>query len=182
MFRNFDDSGRTPFEDNYAHIRNDMKNFNRDVQLPTYPNGVMLVSRSEDDHCKGYDDCGAILIRYVLDVHGKICSSLEGFYRSDHRTAYLPDNGEGGKVLDLLKQAWRRKLTFRFAPSSSKRDHFEMAWNISHKTSLDEGGPDGYPDPGYLRKVTGDLRKSDVTSDEGQNSARRKLRSWTGGL
>ena len=55
-----------------------------------------------------------------------------------------------------------------------------MAWNISHKTSLDEGGPDGYPDPDYLQEITEELRELDVTSDEGQNSARRKLRSWTG--
>ena len=54
-----------------------------------------------------------------------------------------------------------------------------MTWNVKHKTSEDEEGPDGYPDPGYLDRVTEELNKMGVTSqeilDEGQ---RHKLRSW----
>ena len=176
---NFDDSGRTPSADKYAHVRNDAKHFKGTVKFPTYPNGLMLVSRSEHINCEGYI-CGGIQIRYVFDLHGKIQSSQgETYYRSDFWTAYLPDNVKGGKVLELLKEAWRRKLTFRFAPSSPKSDHFVMAWNVKHKTSEDEEGPDGYPDPGYLDRVTEELNKMGVTSqetlDEGQ---RHKLRSW----
>ena len=169
---NFDDSGKTPCKDKYSHVRNDAKYFKGIVEFPTYPNGVMLVSRSEHINCEGYI-CGGIQIRYVLDVSGKIHSSLGERYRSDHRTAYLPDNEKGGKVLELLKEAWRRKLTFRFAPSSS--ESFEMAWNVRHKAS-DEGSSEGYPDPNYLREVAEDLNEMGVTFDEGQ---RHKLRSRT---
>ena len=128
----------------------------------------MLVSRSEHINCEGYI-CGGIQIRYVLDLCGNIQSNQgETYYRSDFWTAYLPDNVKGGKVLELLKEAWRRKLTFRFAPSSSKKDHFVMTWNVKHKTSEDEGGPDGYPNPAYLRRVTEDLNEIGVKSDEDQ--------------
>ena len=79
--------------------------------------------------------------------------------RGAYRAAYLPNNADGRKVLELLKRAWQAKLIFTVGQSArTSRDDYVM-WNcIHHKTSI-SGGPQsfGYPDPTYIKRVTDEL-------------------------
>ena len=94
----------------------------------------------------GFKSSGAIIISY------RFPSGMQGLdhpnpgkpYAGTSRTAYLPDNKEGRKVLRLLKKAFEQKLTFTIGRSTTTgRDDF-VTWNdIHHKTSM-YGGSTGY--------------------------------------
>ncbi|XP_051894577.1 uncharacterized protein LOC127582959 [Pristis pectinata] len=73
--------------------------------------------------------------------------------------AYLPDSVEGKKVLLLLREAFTRGLIFKVVSDPPSPAH--VTWNeIPHKTATTGGKPqNGYPDPGYLRKVLAALAK-----------------------
>ena len=88
--------------------------------------------------------------------------------RADSLKAYLPDNEAGQKVLNLLKVAWRNKITFRLAPCLRKdKGKFEMVLNLTRKTFA-KGGPklNSFPDSNYLKRVTDQLRMMQITIDE----------------
>ena len=132
------------------------------------PNGCMYIARDPNARCQGHNDCGVIRIRYVVEPgvqepkHPNPGKSFNG----DHRQAFLPDNEEGRKVLELLKKAWLRRLTLTVGPSLTRGVNDVVTWNdIHHKTSLD-GGPYGYPDAGYLQRVTEDMNALGVKLDE----------------
>jgi deltex-like protein len=62
-------------------------------------------------------------------------------YHGTRRTAYLPDNTEGRKVLDLLHEAFKHRLTFTIGYSRATGVSDVITWNdIHHKTSK-FGGP-----------------------------------------
>ncbi len=69
----------------------------------------------------GFKSCGTIVISY------KFSSGIQGPghpnpgkpYTGTNRTAYLPDNEEGKKVLKLLKKAFQQKLTFTIGRSTT---------------------------------------------------------------
>ncbi|KAI0243405.1 hypothetical protein LSAT2_008619 [Lamellibrachia satsuma] len=80
-------------------------------------------------------------------------------FHGTERTAYLPDNQDGRKILGFLKRAFSQRLTFTVGRSVTTGLDNVVTWNdILHKTNRN-GGPDGYgyPDEGYLQRVTEDL-------------------------
>jgi deltex-like protein len=65
-------------------------------------------------------------------------------YTRTNKTAYLPRNKEGKKVLKLLKKAFDQKLIFTIARSTTTGRDDCVVWNdIPHKTST-MGGPAKY--------------------------------------
>ena len=132
------------------------------------PNGYMYVSKDPHSCCQGYNDCSVIKIRYMVEpgVQGPKHPNPGKSFSGDYRQAFLPDNVEGRKVLELLKKAWMMRLTMTVGPSLSRGVNDVVTWNdIHHKTSLD-GGPYGYPDNGYLQRVTEDMNALGIKLDE----------------
>ncbi|KAI2531140.1 deltex E3 ubiquitin ligase 3L [Homo sapiens] len=85
-------------------------------------------------------------------------------YPGIQRTAYLPDNKEGRKVLKLLYRAFDQKLIFTVGYSRVLGVSDVITWNdIHHKTSR-FGGPEmyGYPDPSYLKRVKEELKAKGI--------------------
>ena len=57
-------------------------------------------------------------------------------YKGIIRTAYLPDNEEGRKILELLRIAFDRKLIFTIGHSRTTGKEGVITWNdIHHKTN-----------------------------------------------
>ena len=76
------------------------------------------------------------------------------------RYAFLPGNDEGERVIKLLCLAFQRRLTFSVGQSLSKGPNVGdcVIWGeIHHKTSIEPGNIHGYPDIGYLKRVTTEL-------------------------
>ena len=62
------------------------------------------------------------------------------YYTGTNRTAYLPDNKDGRKVLKLLRKAFDQKLTFTIGRSMTTGRDDCVTWNdIHHKTSTTGG-------------------------------------------
>lgn len=132
--------------------------------------GHMMWSR-QSLSLPGYPDCGMIMIKYVMndgvqdDSHP---SPGQPYHASSFpRAGALPDNVEGNKVLRLLITAFQRRLTFTIGRSVTRGEDNCVVWNgIHHKTSIrDNGSGHGYPDMGYLERVTEELRQHGVTDD-----------------
>ncbi|CAH1249985.1 DTX3L [Branchiostoma lanceolatum] len=126
----------------------------------TQPLGTMEVSKSRQT-LPGYHNCGNIQIHYhIPDGIQEECHPNPGRpYEGTTRVAYLPDNTQGREVLRLLTNAFDNRLVFTIGASVTTGQTDVVIWNdIHHKTSPD-GGPTkyGYPDPGYLRRVTDEL-------------------------
>ncbi|XP_035662212.1 E3 ubiquitin-protein ligase DTX3L-like [Branchiostoma floridae] len=120
---------------------------------------IEVMTSSQD--LPGYDGCGSIEIHY--DVPSGIqedCHPNPGRpYQGTKRMAFLPDNREGREVLGLLRRAFLDRIVFTIGTSVTTGKTDVVIWNdIHHKTSR-QGGPSnhGYPDPGYLRRVTDEL-------------------------
>ena len=80
-------------------------------------------------------------------------------YSGTIRNCFLPDTEEGKAVLEKLKIAFDRRLTFVVGNSITSGKQNTVVWNgIHHKTSV-HGGPAcyGYPDPTYLNRVSQEL-------------------------
>ncbi|XP_069140600.1 uncharacterized protein [Argopecten irradians] len=86
-------------------------------------------------------------------------------YRGTTRPAYLPCNPEGRKVLDMLQVAFKRRLTFTIGHSRTTGEENVVTWNDIHHKTNKQGGQQqfGYPDPGYLSRVTKELAAKGVT-------------------
>ena len=94
----------------------------------------------------GFEDCGSIAITYTFDggVQGQNHPNPGQRYKGTTRRAYLPDNGEGRKVLRLLRKAFDQKLTFTIGRSPTTGQSNVITWNdIRHKTNM-TGGATGY--------------------------------------
>ncbi|XP_045595110.2 probable E3 ubiquitin-protein ligase DTX2 isoform X2 [Procambarus clarkii] len=131
------------------------------------PNGHMninIISRP----LPGYHNCSTIQITY------NISSGIQGPEhprpgRPYHaigfpRTAYLPNNDKGKKVLKLLQEAWRRRLVFTIGTSVTLGIQDAVTWNeIHHKTEWNNAGGHGYPDPNYLDNTLKELALHGVT-------------------
>lgn len=124
------------------------------------PDGQMDVSVQNNIHCKGYENCGAIVINYKM--HSGTRNGKP--YPGTHRTAYLPNNKGGNEVLDLLKKAFDRKLIFTIGDSVTSGAKHVIVWNgIHHKTSLHGGSSNfGYPDETYFMRVKLELSDKGV--------------------
>ena len=94
----------------------------------------------------GFGSCGTIVISYRFSSgnqgpHHPIPGKP---YVGTSRTAYLPDNKEGVKVLKLLQKAFQQKLTFTIGRSTTTGRDDCVTWNgIHHKTS-EYGGSTRY--------------------------------------
>ncbi|CDW91819.1 UNKNOWN [Stylonychia lemnae] len=89
-------------------------------------------------------------------------------FHGTSRVAYLPGNIEGIKILTLLAEAFRRKLTFKVGTSITTGASNCVVWQgIHHKTSPTGGTSSfGYPDPTYFERVTDELKGRNVTLDQ----------------
>ena len=88
-------------------------------------------------------------------------------FSGTNRTAYLPNNKEGKEVLNLLVEAFQRKLTFKVGTSITTGQSNVVVWQgIHHKTSP-SGGTSmfGYPDPTYFERVKDELAQRGLTAD-----------------
>eukprot|EP00058_Branchiostoma_floridae_P015370 XP_002600858.1 hypothetical protein BRAFLDRAFT_214999 [Branchiostoma floridae] len=126
------------------------------------PEGSMKVSYNRQMNLAGNNkQTGAIIIDYAFGngIQGSEHPNPGQPYTGTTRRAYLPYNADGKKVLGLLRQAFEQKLVFTIGTSSTSGLSDRVTWNdIHHKTST-YGGPSmhGYPDPGYLKRVTEEL-------------------------
>ena len=94
----------------------------------------------------GYGSCGTIVIsyRFPSGTQGPDHPNPGKPYTGTSRTAYLPNNIEGKKVLRHLKKAFEQKLTFTIGRSTTTGRDDCVTWNdIHHKTSM-YGGSTGY--------------------------------------
>ena len=132
------------------------KNFGvRSGNQPT--NGRMSVKVDESISLAGFESTGTIIVSYSFSsgVQDGVTFTAQGF----PRVAYIPDNTQGNHVVDLLKEAFKRRLIFTLGTSSTTGHVNCVVWNdIHHKTSTRRGDAYGYPDPGYLDRVTEELK------------------------
>lgn len=110
--------------------------------------------------CDGYPECGTIVINYSMASGKRGDIQFPG----THRTAYLPDNKEGNEVLNLLDEAFKRKLIFTIGRSVTTGRDNQIVWNgIHHKTNTAGGSSHfGYPDPTYFSRVKLELAAKGV--------------------
>ena len=86
----------------------------------------------------GHEASGTISIRYSIPggVQNESHPDPGHYYCSTTRTAYLPDNGKGQRVLKLLQIAFERGLTFTVCRSLTLGYDNMITWNdMHHKTS-----------------------------------------------
>ncbi|XP_069981789.1 protein deltex-like isoform X1 [Penaeus vannamei] len=136
-------------------------------KLGNQPDGkmsVIIVQRS----LPGHSDCNTIQITYNIQSgiqgpehpHPGLPYKAIGF----PRTAYLPNNAKGKKVLSLLREAWQRRLIFTVGTSVTTGTQDAVTWNeIHHKTEWNNNTGHGYPDPNYLDNILRELAAHGVT-------------------
>jgi len=138
------------------------------VKTGNQPANGKMMFRKHNAQVPGYPGCGMIVIRYIMepgvqeDIHpnpGKPFHA-KGF----PRTAFLPDNQKGNRVLQMLVKAFQRRLIFTVGSSLSRGEDDCVTWNgIHHKTQLqDIGNGHGYPDFCYLDRVMEELKQKGV--------------------
>ena len=69
----------------------------------------------------------------------------------------MEHNNIGKNLLERLKYAFHRGMTFHIAASSSTSSESSVVLSIQHKTKLDGRGAAGFPDPTYFFKVNQEL-------------------------
>jgi deltex-like protein len=128
------------------------------------PSGTMSVSTSSSMRCSGNFDCGSIVINYMINggVQKPYHDQPGVRHGSDSRTAYIPDNAEGQKLLKRLKYAFQHGLTFTVGTSMTTGMPNRVTWaSIHHKTSP-TGGPHGFPDPNFFANCNAELDNAGV--------------------
>lgn len=120
------------------------------------PTGTMTVNIKKS-HCTGYENVGSIQVRYYID-------SACGYHLN--RKAYLPNNADGNEILELLKIAWDRRISFTIGTSVTSGEENTVVWNIHHKTNQ-TGGVEyfGWPDPTYFQRVKLELEANGIALD-----------------
>lgn len=117
------------------------------TEVGTCPDGEMIV-KINSLSCEGYEEYDTIEIQYKIN-HRK-------YYL--FRIAYLPNNSEGRKLLEMLKVAWDRRLCFTIGTSVTTGAEDVVVWNLHHKTSPSGGVLSyGYPDPTYFDRLRCEL-------------------------
>ena len=105
------------------------------------PPGLMMINRYLPLSLPGLELGGTIVISYTFPsgTQGPDDPNPGKPYTETSRDAYLPNNPEGRKVLNLLKQAFAQGLTFTIG-RSTKTGRDCVVWNdIPHKTSIYAG-------------------------------------------
>ena len=102
------------------------------------PPGKMITSYSSIS-LDGYESCGSINITYKFEdgIQGPEHPTPGKKYCGTTRSAFLPDNEEGNKVVKLLQQAFKQKLTFTIGRSSTSGLNNVITWN-DFTTKLEE--------------------------------------------
>lgn len=135
------------------------------VQKGNQPEGTMAHTIQKDS-LPGYEGCGTIVIQYSFrdGIQTKEHPNPGKAYSGTHRVAYLPDNAEGRKVLDLLREAFDQKLIFTVGESRVLGISDVITWNDIHHKTAKLGGPSnfGYPDPDYLKRVKEELKSKGI--------------------
>ncbi|WAR22414.1 DTX3L-like protein [Mya arenaria] len=133
------------------------------------PEGHMSDYVSKKVRLQGYESYNTIVISYSFsDGTQKDHHPHPGMaYHGTNRTAYLPDNPEGKKVLRLLKESFKRRLTFTVGRSVTTGCDNVVTWNDIHHKTCTNGGQEnfGYPDPTYLQRVQQELAAVGVTEE-----------------
>eukprot|EP00802_Teleaulax_amphioxeia_P016558 Tamp_16681.p2 GENE.Tamp_16681~~Tamp_16681.p2 ORF type:complete len:365 (-),score=68.78 Tamp_16681:348-1406(-) len=136
------------------------------VQLGPQPSGTMTIHHAAHLHCDGHQDCGTWQIQYNFPGGTQTASMPNPgkTYEGTGRTAYIPDNDAGRQVLELLKTAFQRGLTFQVGTSVTTGRENTTVWNgIHHKTNLSGGSSHfGYPDHEYFGRVKDELEQKGV--------------------
>ncbi|KAM5281105.1 E3 ubiquitin-protein ligase DTX3L [Ctenodactylus gundi] len=135
------------------------------IQKGNQPEGSMTFSVLKES-LPGYESCDTIMITYCMEggVQTEEHPNPGKRYAGTQRIAYLPDNEEGKEVLKMLQVAFKQKLIFTVGDSRVLGISDVITWNdIHHKTNR-LGGPQnyGYPDPGYLKRVKGELKAKGI--------------------
>ena len=144
------------------------------------PSGSMTWTKSNTLFCSGYSSCGTITIFYNMQwaCQKPYHPSPGRPHPGTFRTAYLPDNDEGNKLLTRLRAAFLTGFTFRIGPSLTTNipdqgKHYKLfvyprltlfslilvTWgSVHHKTSLHGGASrHGYPDESYISRCNSEL-------------------------
>mmetsp|Transcript_326 Transcript_326/g.920 ORF Transcript_326/g.920 Transcript_326/m.920 type:complete len:570 (+) Transcript_326:710-2419(+) len=128
------------------------------------PSGKMTVTKSSMK-CKGYKNCrGSFVISYEIPAAvQRLYMQNPGVNHSAKlETAYLPNNDEGRKLLERLKFAFSRGLTFVVGTSMTTGATDVVTWaTIHHKTSP-TAGPHGFPDSNYISNCNSELNNAGV--------------------
>ncbi|MES1919579.1 E3 ubiquitin-protein ligase dtx3l [Bonamia ostreae] len=78
-------------------------------------------------------------------------------YKGETRYAYLPDTQKGQAILIRFIKAWRKKLLFNVGFSISRQKENVIIYDGVHMKTSIVGGLYGYPDEGYLDRVSVEL-------------------------
>ena len=118
------------------------------------PSGSMSITIDRGRFCQGSQHISYGIIEILYIMKGGIqLDSMENpgqRYSGTTRIAYLPFNESGRKLLNRLKYAFNRGLTFRVGTSLTTGRSNQITWGtIYHKTSLFPG-EFGYPDAHYF--------------------------------
>lgn len=118
----------------------------------------------------GHPGQGTIVIQYRMEggVQGKEHPRPGKAYQAPGfpRMAYLPDSDQGRTVLSLLAKAFRRRLIFTVGASLTSGQEDCVTWaGIHHKTKMTED-EHGFPDLGYLHRVTEELKERGVVVED----------------
>ncbi|KAL3864504.1 hypothetical protein ACJMK2_006178 [Sinanodonta woodiana] len=131
--------------------------------------GYMDAKVNEKIQLPGFEGHGTIMLYYSFfdGIQTEEHPNPGRPYYGTNRTAYLPNNQEGQKVLKLLKEAFKRRLVFTVGSSRTTGCDNVVTWNdIHHKTNTCGGTVEfGYPDPTYLQRVQEELAAHGVTLD-----------------
>ncbi|XP_041361921.1 uncharacterized protein LOC121377889 [Gigantopelta aegis] len=131
------------------------------------PPGKMSHKIIPDLSCPGYEGHGVIVIDYYFEDGTQMDEhpNLGKPYHGTRRRGFLPDTVEGQSILQLLKIAFDRKLTFTIGQSTTTGREDTVTWgDIPHKTNT-HGGPDrnAFPDATYFSHVREQLAAKGVT-------------------
>lgn len=118
------------------------------------PSGTMKIVINRSSRCEGFenDSDGVIELHYKMQggIQLAFMENPGQHYSETSRTAYLPHNECGRKLLARLKYAFTHGLTFRVGTSVTTGRSNQITWtSIHHKTSFRHGAH-GYPDPRYF--------------------------------
>eukprot|EP00347_Sterkiella_histriomuscorum_P018798 403344134 len=139
-------------------------------QVGDMPNGSMTWKSYpyEQSPLQGYSvfDCPNVIIIDYSIPSGTLSDGTR--YHGTSRRAFLPGNQDGIKVLSMLAEAFRRRLTFKVGTSITTGQSNVVVWQgIHHKTSPSGGTSSfGYPDPTYMTRVTEELSGRGLTIDQ----------------
>ena len=121
------------------------------------PNGIMTASLRDIRVAGSRYDTICINYNFPSGV-----TSTGDRYPSEVRDTYLEASPEGYQILELLKKAFERRLTFTIGDSITTGMRNVIVWNGIHHKTTTGGGPYGFPDPTYYQRVRQELASKGV--------------------